>query len=120
MSIRQRGRPGFPGDLFARAQTIAGLRALADFLEDNPSVPVRELGEDYTVFARREDDAAERTEIDNIGAALGETVTDDTTDGGDYTVSKTFGRISTPLRPASVVRSDVTSNEHRVRFAAYH
>jgi hypothetical protein len=87
-------QPIVPGDLFARAQTIAGLRALADFLEDNPSVPVRELGAEYTFFARREDDATERTEIDNIATAIGETVTDDTADGGHYTVSKTFGRIT--------------------------
>ena len=87
-------QPIVPGDLFARAQTIAGLRALADFLENNPSVPVRELGADYTVFARREDDAAERTEIDSIARALGEIPTDDTRDGGHYTVSKTFGRVT--------------------------
>jgi hypothetical protein len=87
-------QPVVPGDLFARAQTIAGLRALADFLEDNPSIPVRELGAEYTFFARREDDATERTEVDNIAAALGEIVTDDTEDGGHYSVSKTFGRIT--------------------------
>ncbi len=87
-------QPIFPDDLFARTQTIAGLRALADFLEANPGVPVREFGEDYTVFARSEDDATERAEIDTIAAALGETVTDDTADGGHYTVAKTFGRIT--------------------------
>lgn len=87
-------QPVVPGDLFARTQTIVGLRALADFLEDNPGVPVRELGAEYTVFARREDDAAERAEIDIIAAALGESVTDETEDGGHYTVSKTFGRIT--------------------------
>jgi hypothetical protein len=87
-------QPIVPGDLFARTQTIAGLRALADFLEDNPGVPVRELGAEYTVFARREDDATERAEIDDIAAALGETVTDETDDGGHYRVCKTFGRIT--------------------------
>ena len=79
-------QPIVPGDLFARAQTIAGLRALADFLEDNPAVPVREFGEEYTVFTRRQDDATERAEVDTIAAALGETVTDETEDGGHYTV----------------------------------
>src|SRR3954468_8568576 len=87
-------QPVVPGDLFARTQTIAGLRALADFLEDNPTVPVREYGGDYTVFARADDDTAERTEIDRIAAALGETVTDDTGRGGHYRVYKTFGRIT--------------------------
>jgi hypothetical protein len=87
-------QPIVPGDLFARAQTIAGLRALADFLEANPNVPVREYGAEYTVFARREDDAAERAQVDSIARALGETVTDEIGDGGHYTVSKTFGRIT--------------------------
>ncbi|GAB2824531.1 hypothetical protein GCM10027176_31310 [Actinoallomurus bryophytorum] len=87
-------QPIVPGDLFARAQTVAGLRALADFLENNPRVPVRELGGDYTVFARCDDDAAERAEIDNIARLLGETVTDETGHGGHYEVQKTFGRIT--------------------------
>jgi hypothetical protein len=87
-------QPIVPGDLFARAQTVAGLRALADFLEANPAVPVREYGAEYTVFARADDDVTERAEIDRIAAALGETVTDDTGRGGHYSVCKTFGRIT--------------------------
>jgi hypothetical protein len=87
-------RPTVPDDLFARAQTVTGLRALADFLEANPAVPVREYGAEYTVFARQDNDAVERTEIDHIATALGETVRDDTRNGGHYMVSKTFGRIT--------------------------
>ena len=87
-------QPTIPGDLFARTQTIAGLRALADFLEHNPEVPVREYGADYTYFARRDDDTTERAEVDSIARALGETVTDETDDGGHYAVHKTFGRIT--------------------------
>jgi hypothetical protein len=87
-------QPTIPGDLFARTQTVAGLRALADFLENNPAVPVRELGSEYTVFARAETDAAERAEIDRIAAALDATVDDDTARGGHYTVFRTFGRIT--------------------------
>ena len=86
--------PTVPGDLFARTQTITGLRALADFLEDNPNVPVREYGGEYTVFATTDEDTAERAEIDRIATALGKTVTDDTGRGGHYTVSRTFGRIT--------------------------
>lgn len=87
-------QPTVPGDLFARTQTIAGLRALADFLENNPGVPVREYGGDYTVFPRADDDTAERAEIDRIARALGETVTNETGRGGHYSTSKTFGRIT--------------------------
>jgi hypothetical protein len=86
--------PTVPGDLFARSQTVAGLRALADFLEANPAIPVREFGAEYTIFARADDDNAERTEIDRIATALGESVEDETGYGGHYRVSKTFGRIT--------------------------
>lgn len=88
------GQPTVPGDLIARTQTIAGLRALADFLQDNPNVPVREYGGEYIVFARADNDTTERAEIDRIAAAVGERVTDETGHGGHYTVSKTFGRIT--------------------------
>jgi hypothetical protein len=87
-------RPAVPGDLFARAQTVAGLRALADFLEANPAIPVREFGAEYTTFARAHDDDTERFEIDRIAAVLGERVEDETGRGGHYRVSKTFGRIT--------------------------
>ncbi|GLY78475.1 hypothetical protein [Actinoallomurus iriomotensis] len=87
-------QPIVPGDLFARHQTIAGLRALADFLETNPAIPVREYGYEYTVFARDHTEAAERAEIDRIAAALGETVCDETGRGGHYRVQKAFGRIA--------------------------
>jgi hypothetical protein len=87
-------QPIVPGDLFARTQTIAGLRALADFLEHNPAVPVREYGQEYTVFTRTESDEAARAEVDRIAALLGEDVEDETGRGGHYTVSKIFGRIT--------------------------
>jgi hypothetical protein len=87
-------RPTVPGDLFARSQTVAGLRSLADFLEANPAIPVREFGAEYMVFARADDDNTERSEIDRIAAALGESVEDEIGDGGHYAVSKTFGRIT--------------------------
>jgi len=87
-------QPILTGDLFARTQTVTGLRALADLLEANPVVPVREFGSEYLVFARAATDAVERAEIDRIATALGEAVTDNTGGGGHYQVSKTFGRIT--------------------------
>lgn len=79
---------------YTRAQTIAGLRALADFLEANPRIPIRPEGADYAFFSHRTDDAAERAEIDIIATALGEPVHDETSEGGEYTVTKTFGAIT--------------------------
>jgi hypothetical protein len=84
-----------PGDLFARHQTISGLRALADFLEANPAVPVREYGFDLTVYTSdRYSDACQRTELGRIAALLDAAPIDKTATGGHLTVSKTFGRVS--------------------------
>ncbi|NEA28325.1 hypothetical protein [Actinomadura bangladeshensis] len=85
--------PLVPGDLFARHQTIAGLRALADFLEANPGVPVDEYGERYHVFTR-DSDASSVALVDQTAELLGVEVTDDRPTGGHYTATKRFGRIT--------------------------
>ncbi|MFG2020960.1 hypothetical protein [Actinomadura geliboluensis] len=84
--------PIVPGDLFARHQTITGLRALADFLEANPGVPVDEYGERYHVFTR-DDDASAVALVDQTAALLGVEVDDGRPHGGHYTATKRFGRI---------------------------
>ncbi|WP_412515642.1 hypothetical protein K8Z49_27780 [Actinomadura madurae] len=86
--------PVVPGDLFARHQTITGLRALAVFLEANPAVPVNEYGHDLTVSVRASDDASAVALVDATAALLGVDVTDDTDRGGHYTATRTFGRVS--------------------------
>jgi hypothetical protein len=83
-----------PGDLFARHQTIAGLRALADFLETNPAVPVPVYGWTLAFHTRGETDACERAELHTIAGHLDQTPTDNTATGGHLTVCKTFGRIT--------------------------
>ncbi|MGC4953871.1 hypothetical protein ACLQ2P_11705 [Actinomadura citrea] len=83
-----------PGDLFARHQTITGLRALADFLEANPAVPVKEYGGDYHVFTNEGDDAAGVALVDQAAALLGVPVHDNRSHGGHYGAHKSFGRIS--------------------------
>jgi hypothetical protein len=87
-----------PDDMFARAQTIAGLRQLADYLEDHPGLPVKEFGLEYNVYAdTRNDtdaDAAGRAWVDQIAVVLGATPTDDSARDGHYWVSTTFGRVS--------------------------
>ncbi|MFC5748338.1 hypothetical protein [Actinomadura rugatobispora] len=87
-------RPIVPGDLFARHQTITGLRALADFIEDNPAVPVTSLGEFYAVYTRTDTDADGRALIDDVAALLDVQVCDDTDRGGHYRASRSFGRIT--------------------------
>jgi hypothetical protein len=83
-----------PADLFARHQTITGLRALADFLEANPAVPVEEYGWTLSHHMRGRGDDCERAEVGRIAALLDATPVDDTGRGGHLVVSKTFGRIT--------------------------
>ncbi|MFB4311948.1 hypothetical protein [Actinomadura sp. GTD37] len=92
----QTGKAGpiVPGDLFARHQTITGLRALADFLETNPAVPVSEYGHDLIITVRNMDDASAAARVDQLAALLGVDVDDDTRRGGHYTATRTFGRIT--------------------------
>ncbi|MGW2312795.1 hypothetical protein [Actinomadura luteofluorescens] len=85
--------PLVPGDLFARHQVITGLRALADFLETNPCVPVHEYGATFP-FSVCEGDAASAARVDQVAALLGVPVADDRPTGGHYTASKSFGRIT--------------------------
>jgi hypothetical protein len=86
--------PLVPGDLFARHQTITGLRALADFLEANPAVPVNEYGHDLIISVRNMDDASAAARVDQLAALLGVDVDDDTRHGGHYTATRSFGRIT--------------------------
>lgn len=83
-----------PGDLFARHQVITGLRALADFLEANPGVPVHEYGDTVDFFVREGDDATSAARVDQVAALLDVPVADDRPTGGHYIASKSFGRIA--------------------------
>jgi hypothetical protein len=82
-----------PGDLFARAQPIVGLRTLADYLADHPQLPVPEYGSEVTVYPNGSE-AEQRAEIDRIADLLGVKPTDNTGRDGHYTASKSFGRIT--------------------------
>ncbi len=86
--------PVVPGDLFARHQTITGLRALADFLEANPAVPVEEYGYDLTFSVRNMDDASAVALVDRTAALLGVDAADDTHRGGHYIATRSFGRVT--------------------------
>jgi hypothetical protein len=76
----------------SRGAAIAGLRALADFLESNPAVPVgRYAGCELHVFPADDGDAAGRAAVDQVAAVLGVPVTDDTATGGHYYARRSFG-----------------------------
>jgi hypothetical protein len=74
-----------------RAALINGFRALADYLESNPDVPVSGYATVY-VFPPDGGCAGMRDEIDFIAALLGVTA-DENADGHHYTALRSFGPV---------------------------
>lgn len=83
-----------PADLFARTQIITGLRALADFLETNPGVPVNEYGFTINVPLIAGTDDDKRAEVDRVASVMDVTPHDDTAKYGHYIAKRSFGRIA--------------------------
>jgi hypothetical protein len=78
----------------ARAEIVAGLRALADFIEAHPGLPLPQYGQHgITVHSGTDTgtcgEVACRTEVDAAAATLERAPV--TTIGGHYQVSRTFG-----------------------------
>jgi hypothetical protein len=85
-----------------RASLIAGLRALAGFLEERPDVPAPRWA-DVMVFPPDSTDAEAQMEVATIAALIGSAVNDETASGGHCTTSRAFGpveyrAIAIPLR----------------------
>jgi hypothetical protein len=76
-----------------RAAAIAGLRELADLLESNPAIPADRYGWTFHTFPRADGDAAARAAVDQIAAALGVPVVDDTASAGHYVARRMFGPV---------------------------
>ena len=75
-----------------RRDLISGLRALADFLEDNPEIPAPFCSE-VLVFPPRVSDEDGRAEIDRIAAIIGAPVVDGTARNEHYVTSRGFGAV---------------------------
>jgi hypothetical protein len=75
-----------------RTEVVAGLRALADFLEANPAVPIPRHGHDFFVSTSGSDEQ-KRSQVKFASLAIGEDVTDDTT-SGHYWTQRRFGSVS--------------------------
>jgi len=76
-----------------RAEFIAGLRALADYLATHPQIPVPPYGEDMTFHV----DAAEDggcEQVRQIARHLGATVVDETAHDGHCYAVRSFGPLS--------------------------
>ena len=75
-----------------RARLIAGLRALADFLEERQEVPAPQWV-DVMVFPPKVSDDEKKREIDQIAALIGSTVDDQTARNLHYTTTRFFGPV---------------------------
>jgi hypothetical protein len=75
-----------------RVRLIAGLRDLADFLNQNPGVPVPR-GTDVLVFPVEASDAEMFAEIDTIAEMIGSTASDADSPRGHYSAVRNFGPV---------------------------
>ncbi len=75
-----------------RVRLIAGLRDLADFLDQNPDVPVPR-GADLLVFPPEASDAEMFAEIDTIAELIGWTASDADSPRGHYSAVRDFGPV---------------------------
>jgi hypothetical protein len=75
-----------------RVRLIAGLRDLADFLDQNPDVPVPRRA-DLLVFPPEASDAEMFAEIDTIAELIGSTASDADSPRGHYSAVRDFGPV---------------------------
>jgi hypothetical protein len=79
---------GYYANANERAELIAGMRALAEFLETNPDVPAPGRA-DVLVFPPGQSNEARRAEIDAIASRIG--VEPQESVPGHYVASRRFG-----------------------------
>jgi hypothetical protein len=75
-----------------RVRLIAGLRDLANYLDQNPDVPVP-WGADVFVFPADASDAEMFAEIDTIGELIGSAASDAGSPRGHYSAVRNFGPV---------------------------
>jgi hypothetical protein len=75
-----------------RARLIAGLRDLADFLDQNPDVPAP-WEADLLVFSPEASDAEMFAEIDSIAELIDSTASDADSPRGHYSAVRDFGPV---------------------------
>ena len=75
-----------------RVRLIAGLRDLANFLDQNPDVPVPWRA-DVLVFPTDASDAEMFAEIDTIAEMIGSTASDAESPHGHYSAVRNFGSV---------------------------
>ena len=75
-----------------RARLVAGLRDLANFLDQNPDMPVP-WEADLLVFPPEASDAEMFAEIDSIAELIGADASDDGSPSGHYSAVRSFGPV---------------------------
>lgn len=75
-----------------RIRLIAGLRDLADFLDQNPAVPAP-WETSLLVFPPEASDAEMFAEVDIIAGLIGSTASDDGSPNGHYSAVRSFGSV---------------------------
>jgi hypothetical protein len=75
-----------------RRDLVSGLRALANFLENNPEIPAP-FSADVLVFPPGVSDEDGRAKIDHIAAMIGAPVVDGTARNEHYVTSRRFGAV---------------------------
>jgi hypothetical protein len=93
-------------DTTGRQALIAGLRALADFLESNPGVPAPKHTTDVLVFPPSASDDEKKREIDVIASRIGSGTE---TSHGHYTASRRFGPVE--YRAVAIPADETRSEE---------
>ena len=91
-----------------RQWLIAGLRELADFLGQNPDVPVPRHT-DVLVFPAPGSDAEMFAEIDVIARQIGATASNADSPAGHYSAVRDFGPVH--YRAVAIPKRDDESNE---------
>lgn len=85
-----------------RERLIAGLRGLADFLDDDPQIPAPRIT-DLLVFPPAGSDAEMFAEIDAIAERIGTTASDADSPSGHYSAVRKFGPVQ--YRAIAIPRS---------------
>jgi hypothetical protein len=90
-----------------RVRLIAGLRDLAEFLDQNPQVPAPRYT-DLLVFPSRGTDSEMCAEVDVIAEQIGVTASQNDTPDGHYIASRYFG----PVQYRAVAIPQAARNDH--------
>jgi hypothetical protein len=104
----------FTTDPATRQALITGLRALADYLDQNPAVPVPTYGTEIYLSASSTDDGG-CAQVRQFARQLGIAVPNDISYSGHYEAARQFG----PVGYRMIAISDAAMARHRAADTYY-